>query len=84
MKYLKEFLILSMMTVISFAQKPSVENCGVGNAPMRRIFNGQEVDPPHKYPWLAAMYLDNFTLFRCQGAIITEKNIITSGQCMDM
>lgn len=75
----KTFLVLLIVVTEVFSQKPSVENCGKGNLASKRIFHGYEV-PTYKWPWLAAQYLAGFSTFRCQGVIITEKNILTSGQ----
>ena len=75
----KIFLVLLIVVTGVFSQKPSVANCGKGNLASKRIFHGNEV-PQHKWPWMAAQYLAGFSTFRCQGAIISEKNILTSGQ----
>ncbi|CRL05272.1 CLUMA_CG018141, isoform A [Clunio marinus] len=56
--------------------------CGESNTKTSgRIVNGK-ITTPHKYPWMAAMFLATSSSFMCGGAIISDKNILTAGHCL--
>jgi hypothetical protein len=64
-----------------FVQNKHKFKCGEANPSLnsKRIFNGAEV-PAFKYPWIVTMYIENFTILHCHGALITEKNLVTLGK----
>lgn len=56
--------------------------CGEGNFyETTENVNGSETTP-HKYPWMAAMFIDNFNKHNllCAGSVISTKHILTSGE----
>lgn len=61
--------------------------CGKANEKAERIVNGRVV-PPHKYPWMAGMFVlpprefGSGYMFYCGGSVITPHNIITAGMKM--
>ena len=47
-----------------------------------RIVNGTEVQPPHKYPWIA--FLESHKGFvACGGSLLNKRVILTAAHCMD-
>lgn len=57
------------------------KECGKANSlSLRRIVNGTET-APHKYPWMAAMFV--YRTFFCGGSVISAKHLLTTGHCMN-
>ena len=48
-----------------------------------RITGGSE-SPPHKYPWMASLFMhQGADTFFCGGTLLTNEWILTAGHCVD-
>lgn len=60
--------------------------CGVSGTfaePHSRITGGSE-SPPHKYPWMASLFMhQGADTFFCGGTLLTNEWILTAGHCVD-
>ena len=76
---MKNVLIILSLSV--FLQKSLSKDCECGkiNGGRRsnnRIVNGEEVNPPHKYPWMVS--LSN----GCGGSLISNRHVLTAAHCV--
>jgi secreted trypsin-like serine protease len=56
-----------------------ISECGKANTKRGRIVGG-DIVPPHKYPWMAAMFKGTYMNFNCGGSVITDSHVITAGE----
>jgi secreted trypsin-like serine protease len=59
--------------------KLQFSECGKANTKRGRIVGG-DIVPPHKYPWMAAMFKGTYMSFNCGGSVITNNHVITAGE----
>ncbi|KAK4328116.1 hypothetical protein Pmani_001438 [Petrolisthes manimaculis] len=57
-------------------------NCRCGQTNEKRIVNGTDVKPAHKYPWQVGIRANNSKNYMCGGSIINNRYILTAAHCV--
>ena len=78
---MKNVLIILSLSV--FLQKSLSKDCACGKInggrrSSKRIVNGEEVNPPHKYPWMVSL-----SPAGCGGSLISSRHVLTAAHCAD-
>ncbi|KAK4328118.1 hypothetical protein Pmani_001440 [Petrolisthes manimaculis] len=56
--------------------------CRCGQTNEKRIINGWDVKPAHKYPWQVGIRANNSENYMCGGSIINNRYILTAAHCV--